>query len=91
MEQRLAHEGLFVATGKDRLTNTRYADDSLLYAKSLPELQSMAESLIQDLAAVGLKLNAGKTKILHTSYKEIGHDLDFIEIDGESVRILHSG
>ena len=33
----LRDEGIFIAHGLVRLTNTRYADDVLLYAKSLEE------------------------------------------------------
>ena len=42
----LHEEGLFIAHGLPRLTNTRYADDILLYAKSLNELISMTEGLV---------------------------------------------
>ena len=38
----LQSHGLTIAAGLDRLTNTRYADDILLYAKSVDELQEMA-------------------------------------------------
>ena len=37
-KRRLSHEGLYVGYSLERLTNTRYADDVLLYAKSLSEL-----------------------------------------------------
>ena len=41
-------EGLFIGYGLPRLINTRYADDILLYAKSLDELQFMMESLMEE-------------------------------------------
>ena len=50
----LTHEGIFLARGVPRLTNIRYADDVLLYAKSLQELQSMMERFLDALKAIGL-------------------------------------
>ena len=55
----------------EKLTNTRYANIVLLYAKSLHELQSMVKLLIMELKNVGLHLNADKTKILHSSSEEV--------------------
>ena len=70
------------------MTNTRYADDMLLYAKSLRELDIMSTLLIEELAAVGLQLNAGKTRILHTEVQDEGFDLGYIEIADDFVQIL---
>ena len=39
----LAQDGIFIANGFPRLTNSRYVEDILLYAKSLDELVSMTE------------------------------------------------
>ena len=50
---KLKDEGLFIAQGMPRLTNTRYADDILIYAKSLEELVHMTELLISELRSVG--------------------------------------
>ena len=86
---RLTNEGLYIVWGLQRLTNTRYADDVLIYAKSLQELESMTEALIQELAAVGLVLNAKKIKILHIAFHDDRSDVDFVEIAGEFIRILH--
>ena len=88
---KLRHHGLFIGTGLERLTNTRYADDILLYAKSLSELTEMMELLIDELKQVGLQLNTKKTKILHTDIADDDHDVDFIDISGEFVSILHGG
>ena len=43
-----------MAYGLERLTNARYVDDVLLYAKSLAELEGMTEALNEELAAVGI-------------------------------------
>ena len=45
-----------------RLTNIRYADDIILFAKSLDEAQRMIESVVRVFAECGLELNARKTK-----------------------------
>ena len=60
----LTHEGIILAHGVPRLTNIRYADDVLLYAKSLQELESMTERLLDALKAIILLLNVKKAHIL---------------------------
>ena len=62
---RLTHERLFLGEGIKRLTNTRYADDILIYAESLSGLRRMVILLIEELESIGLHLNADKIKILH--------------------------
>lgn len=53
------------ADGRDeRLTNIRYADDLLLFAKSLSEAEYMLCTLLDSLRSFGLELNAKKTRIL---------------------------
>ena len=81
--------GVYIGGFQERLTNTRYADDVLLYAKSLEELQRMTELLIIELRKVGLHLNADKTKILHSSIHTPGADRDYVDINGEFVQVLH--
>ena len=88
-EVQLNDEGIFIGDLRKRLTNTRYADDVLLYAKSLEELQRMTELLIIELRKVGLHLNADKTKILHSSIHDAGADRDYADINGEFVQVLH--
>ena len=71
----------------NRLTNTRYADDILLYAKSAPELQSMIESLFAELRLIGLDANPVKTNILTTD-EHFTSNPSFIDIDGEFVDVI---
>ena len=71
------------------MTNTRYADDILLYASTLDELSTMTESLIDELKEVGLELNFKKTKILHTHDANEFNDVDYIEVHGEFIKVLH--
>ena len=46
---RLNHYGLLLQRGSERLTNVRYADDLMIYAKSPAELCEMMELLVEDL------------------------------------------
>ena len=85
---RLHDQGLFWAFGLPRLTNTRYADDILLYARSLKDLVEMAEMLIEELKSIGLYLNSSKSKILTTETTELTHDANFIEVGDDYVEIL---
>ena len=62
---KLSQHGLHVG-GTERCTNIRYADDMLLFAKSLEELVFMMESLVHELAHIGLQLSSSKTKIFTT-------------------------
>ena len=48
------------------LTNVRYADDLMLYARSDTDLATMVECLVEELAAVGVNLSTSKTKIWTT-------------------------
>ena len=50
----------------ERLTNVRYADDLVLFAKSWCELVRMLEILIDELHGIGLALNPSKTKLFTT-------------------------
>jgi len=64
---RLVNHGWLISPEHERLTNTRYADDILLYGKSLAELKEMMELLHDELSAVGLPMHGNKTKILTSS------------------------
>jgi len=68
-KQRLRSHGLLLTEpgAHERLTNIRYADDLLLFCKSLGEATEMLELLDEELKAAGLAINQGKTKILTTT------------------------
>ena len=70
----------------ERLTNIRYADDILLFAKDLDECQYMLESLVEVLREYGLELNMQKTKILSTHSAPL--DQLFLITNQGSVEIL---
>ena len=63
----LNNHGWMLKNSFERLSNSRYADDILLYAESNTELESMVEALLIELKAIRLDPNAAKTKILTTN------------------------
>ena len=58
-------------------TINKYADDILLYAKSLDELTSMTEGLMESLQIIRLFLNTKKTKIMQYNLSEEQFDNSF--------------
>ena len=52
---------------QERLTNIRFADDLLIFGKSLDEVVSMIEKLVHVLSEYGLEMNVKKTKLLSTT------------------------
>ena len=48
------------------LTNSHYVDDLMLYARTCTDHASMIESLVEEVAAVGLQLNTSNTKKMTT-------------------------
>ena len=63
---RLGQHGVLLDTERERLTNLRYADDLLIFGKSLAEAVEMVEILTHELTRAGLIINWAKTKILST-------------------------
>ena len=72
----------------ERLTNIRYADDLMLYARSLPALVEMIETLPWELHQIGLQLNAAKSKIFTT--KQLDHPM-YVQVSQDLVHVLHGG
>ena len=70
------------------LTNVRFADDLMPYAKSWRELVIMLESLESDLASVGLSLNAAKIRLFTTA---ISPEVAYIDVGGEMIQDLGDG
>ena len=72
------------------MTNIRYADDILLFGKSLDEVVEMMDSLIDCLFKVGLEYNAKKTKLLSTSpyVDEEGNLIKSIQTQSRDIDIL---
>ena len=61
---KLSSQGFLLKENTCRLTNVRYADDMLLFAKSREELENMMVLLIDELQQIGLDFNASKTKVI---------------------------
>ena len=83
----LHQKNVFIAYGLPRLTNARYAEDVLLYAKSLDELISMTEGLMDALQQIGLNLNTKKTKVQRYNPFEEESTINFTEIGGDFFKI----
>ena len=68
-KQQLSDEGFALSLDPThpRLTNIRYADDLLLFGKSLSHVVGMLEKLTSILKLYGLNLNMKKTKIMSTT------------------------
>ena len=82
---RVQHCGLHC--GDDELlTNVRYADDLMLYARSEIDFATMVECLGEELAAVGLNLNTSKTKILTT--ENLNAPI-FLDIGDDMIEVMH--
>ena len=85
---RIRHCGILIDDPNERLTDSRCADDTLIFAKALDEAILVLEVLIKELNRIGLNLNFLKTKIFHTAMTDDGHDVAFADIAGEIVEIL---
>ena len=71
-----------------QITNIRYADDMMLFAKSLVEVEDMLALLKEELANIGLEMHESKTKIM-TSFNET--NINFIDVDGLLLEVLPDG
>ena len=86
-KQRLMEHGLDVGA-VERLTNIRYADDIMIYAKSWQELVYMIECLVQELGKIGLHLNASKSRIITTAHID---GPMYINVSDDMVEVLTAG
>ena len=81
------HHGIAMGH-RERLTNIRYVDDLMLYARSWPALVGMIKILSWELHHIGLQLNAAKSKIFTT--KSLDHPT-YVEVSQDLVHVLHEG
>ena len=93
-KQRLGRHGILIAQSdhEQRLTNCRFADDLVIYATSLAELVEMMEMLVVELRAVGLDLNAKKSRIftLDLLYFQSTSPI-FIEVANGFMEVMRDG
>jgi len=88
-KQRLTTKGWEVPVATARFTDVRFADDVLLYARSLEDAKSMLAVLLEEFQAVGLQLNASKTKILTTAAVESPPGTCKVEwVSGRCIHVL---
>ena len=76
----------------DRLTNVRFADDLILFAKSLCEVEEMTALLVEEFAKAGLVANGSKTKVLTTDAAVFsGPTPLLVDIAGMLVEVIKAG
>ena len=76
-------------TGIDHRTNLRFADDVLLFANTLPQIQTMIADLQEVSKASGLLLHPDKTKILANATHKTGRPRrTHVDIYGMKVEVL---
>ena len=83
-KRRLREHGFLMNSGGTRFSNTRYADDVMLFAKSMEEATEMVELLIHEFAKFGLELNTSKTKIITNDVVSY----EYVDIAGSMVEVL---
>ena len=76
-------EGTIKVGGKT-ITNLRYADDVVLIAGSIDELQSLVNKINEASIQAGLHLNTSKTKIMKIM-KNRATDENCIQVNGENI------
>ena len=77
----------FLLGGATRLSNVRYADDIMLFAKMEEESIEMIELLVEAFRIVGLELNAAKSKILTNA----PIDYSYVDVTENVVEIIEAG
>ena len=84
---------LGIRLGAAELSNLRFADDVLLIAKTLPQLQKMLGDIITEARKRGLELHPDKTKILSNTVRRTGRSAaKYADVEGLRIEILpHDG
>ena len=80
------HEGTVKVGGK-AITNLRYADDVVLIASSMEELQNLVDRVKESSEDVGMSMNAKKTKVMEILCNDINDDTSIV-VDGEPLEIV---
>ena len=83
-----SYYGVVVDDARDPLTNLRFADDVLLVSTSRKDVKRMIAELAKEALKFGLKLHAGKTKILTN---ESTSRQTPVSCGGQDVHILQEG
>ena len=76
-------------TGDMRITNLRFADDVMLVARTLPQLQQMLHDMKIASSSCGLSLHPDKIKILSNATRRTGRTRqNHVDVDGLHIEIL---
>ena len=67
------------------MNNLRYADDTVLIAKSEEELQRLLDKIVKESANKGLSLNKKKTEVMVISKKKTNPECRLV-VDGETLK-----
>ena len=76
--------GIFSDVAEEPLTNLRFADDILMFARTKADIGKMIRHLQEESAKYGLKMHLGKTKILSLS----AHAAASMRIGPDLIQIL---
>ena len=76
-------EGTIKVGGKT-ITNLRYADDVILIAGSIDELQSLVNKVNEASTQAGLHLNTSKTKVMKIMTNRATDD-NCVQVNGENI------
>ncbi|XP_063591867.1 uncharacterized protein LOC134768956 [Penaeus indicus] len=76
-----------IKIGGRTITNLRYADDVVLVAGSMLELQTLVNRINESSLQAGLQLNASKTKVLKIINNH-GDNKDNIKVNGNNIENL---
>ena len=74
-----------ITVGGRPITNLRYADDTVLIAGSMSELQELVERVRTHSEAAGLFLNAKRTKVMKILRNPADEDNNHMSMNGEPV------
>lgn len=67
------------------LNSLKFADDKVIIGKNIDEIRTMLDQLVQEGRAIGLKINAKKTKIMHIGQSNSCAD---IMLNGEKIEAV---
>ena len=75
-----------IKVGGRAISNLRYADDVVLIASSMDELQDLVNSVIDSCLQFGLALNSSKTKVMKiVTNNQTAKDADHITVSNHEI------
>ena len=89
MRKALEHHPTGIAVGGRLVNNLRYADDIVLVAKSMQELQDLTNKVKTASEAAGLFLNISKTKVMKVTKSPSNESLTVDNQNVETVEVFN--